>query len=676
MKTTSFTLSPFWSHFIFSGVAIFVFTVNSFAQSVSFSSVTVPASMEFTPAAGNGAVQMADINGDGYPDIIYIATAGGPITYLQNDGTGVFSTPSPNPFSAYTTTTPAGLTFNASTSIADFDGDGDLDIWCRVGGAANDVYLRNDNGTYVTVAVPPGMEYTPAGGSSAVQVADLNGDGYPDIIYVETAGGPITYLQNNGSGSFSTPSSNPFAAFTVSSPAALTFNGSTSIADFDGDGDMDIWCRVGGAANDIYLQNNSGTFVSAIIPTGMEYVPAGGAAAVQVADLNDDGYVDIIYNAGSGTAITYLQNNGSGSFSTPSPNPFASFTSSSPSGLNFNTSVSISDVDGDGDFDIWCRIGGASNDILLKAGGFAPKLVSSSPANNSTNVAETSNIVLTFNEAVTAGAGNIYIKNLSTNAIVETIAANSVNVTGSGSTIITINPPADLSGNTSYYITFDRNALVNANGVIVGNINILNKVIDPITKSCFLSFSTSGALALQFLSFQAYASGTAVQTKWTTANESGISNYAIEKSSDGVTFSKAAQIAADNKASNLYNWIDINPFSGNNFYRVEIINTDGTFAYSNIISVQADITVSSVKIYPNPSVSHTFIVQLPDAAKNEPSYLSVYNEAGTLVLQQEFAGGPSSAHFVTLAPTITAGVYVVSVTKHNKSRFSVQILVE
>jgi predicted extracellular nuclease/Ca2+-binding RTX toxin-like protein len=87
----------------------------------------------------------------------------------------------------------------------------------------------------------------------------------------------------------------------------------------------------------------------------------------------------------------------------------------------------------------------------------APALSSSSPADNATGVPPGANIVLTFDEAVQKGTGNVLIKLVSDDSIVATIDVTSVNVAVAGDTV-TINPPADLPANTAFYVTVDAGA--------------------------------------------------------------------------------------------------------------------------------------------------------------------------------------------------------------------------
>ena len=83
----------------------------------------------------------------------------------------------------------------------------------------------------------------------------------------------------------------------------------------------------------------------------------------------------------------------------------------------------------------------------------APTLSSSSPTDGAGSVAVTSNIVLTFSEAVDVESGDIVLYKAD-GTVVETFSLPSAKVTGTGSNTITINPTANLSSSTNYYLLF------------------------------------------------------------------------------------------------------------------------------------------------------------------------------------------------------------------------------
>ena len=92
-----------------------------------------------------------------------------------------------------------------------------------------------------------------------------------------------------------------------------------------------------------------------------------------------------------------------------------------------------------------------------------PTLISTSPSDDTSKVSISSNIVLTFNEAVDAESGNIDIINTSTGEAIEIDVTGSL-LSGSGTTEITINPSSNLENDTSYHVKIDSTAFDDAVG--------------------------------------------------------------------------------------------------------------------------------------------------------------------------------------------------------------------
>ena len=98
----------------------------------------------------------------------------------------------------------------------------------------------------------------------------------------------------------------------------------------------------------------------------------------------------------------------------------------------------------------------------------APILLSSSPADGAIGVGLDGHIVLTFNEAVEVGRGNILIKKSFNNSTVETIDVTSSKITGTGTTEISF--IYELESSTDYYITIDTTAFKDIDGNAYGGI--------------------------------------------------------------------------------------------------------------------------------------------------------------------------------------------------------------
>ncbi|MGB8689113.1 MAG: Ig-like domain-containing protein, partial [Microcoleus sp.] len=101
---------------------------------------------------------------------------------------------------------------------------------------------------------------------------------------------------------------------------------------------------------------------------------------------------------------------------------------------------------------------GATTWNFTTADTTAPTVTTFTPVNNATTVAVTANAVVAFSEAVQKGTGNIVIKKVSDNSVVETINVTSTNVTISGSTV-TIDPTNNLADNTQYYVEIATSAI-------------------------------------------------------------------------------------------------------------------------------------------------------------------------------------------------------------------------
>jgi len=96
------------------------------------------------------------------------------------------------------------------------------------------------------------------------------------------------------------------------------------------------------------------------------------------------------------------------------------------------------------------------------AGATAPAIVALSPEDNTTSVASSSNISLTFNKEIQNGSGYISLHNYGTNQIIESFNIETSSVVDIASNTITINPSSTLSG--KYYVTIQNGAIQSSEG--------------------------------------------------------------------------------------------------------------------------------------------------------------------------------------------------------------------
>ena len=258
----------------------------------------------------------------------------------------------------------AGLTgaSNASNSVADVDGDGNLDILTTGtdtdGNPSTTLYLGNGQGSFATADA--GLVDAGFGSTS---ITDVNGDGTPDMLITGEANASDTtnvatlYL-GDGQGGF------------TEAEAGLTGvrSSATSIADVNGDENPDLLIsgdtRTYGDSNPtttLYLGDGEGDFTKAEAGlTGAQ------RSATSIADVDEDGNLDILITGLTGTiegiptdpATTLYLGDGQGEFTEAN----ASLNDAS------NGSTSIADVNGDENQDLLITGGVSPNGAVLYFG--------------------------------------------------------------------------------------------------------------------------------------------------------------------------------------------------------------------------------------------------------------------------------------------------------------------
>jgi len=285
------------------------FTVSADSTTVSFvENQTIPV------GARPHGMESADLNGDGYIDVVTANHDGDNISVLLNLGNGDMAVPV-----SYAST--HGV---RDVTALDLDADGDLDMVAANGGQNSiSVYLNNGDGTFASQ-----VQYTTASGPHKIAAGDFNGDGLIDVATANYPSNNISVLMGNGDGSFG-PKTDYFIG---DGPLGIY------AADLDLDGDMDL-----AAANrftqdiGIVYNNGDGTY------SATTNIPAGnGARSVFIGDLNGDGYPDILTANEYASSLSKFINNGDGSFQAAVNQP----TGAGPH------SVIGADFDGDNDLDV------------------------------------------------------------------------------------------------------------------------------------------------------------------------------------------------------------------------------------------------------------------------------------------------------------------------------------
>jgi hypothetical protein len=118
-------------------------------------------------------------------------------------------------------------------------------------------------------------------------------------------------------------------------------------------------------------------------------------------------------------------------------------------------------------------------------------------------------------------------------------------------------------------------------------------------------YDALGALPVDIESFRAQKSGNKARLDWAVGVESNVSGYEVERSGNGVNFTKIGFVPAI--AARSYSFTDESILPGQNFYRLKTVDLDATFKYSSIVRVSGGTTVASLKLFPNPVLGQLYI---------------------------------------------------------------------
>ena len=315
-------------------------TVGAAATHVSFARRDTPFAQGLL-----GAMGVADITGDGKPDLLMETNCPGCQVYAyRGDGAGAFSLLSQmSPASGlgsveaalveldtnartdfvsvdsafpYVSVTLVNTDGTLRTSVgypisqrglgvtaADFNGDGKRDVAVALTGGNIALLRGNGDGT-----LQAAVDITLAGNPSAIAAGDVDGDGKVDLVVSDVGDGMVRVLRGNGDGTFQAAVAVSTSAGPGDSPYRLV------LADVNGDSKLDIvFTNFYEPAVTVALGNGNGTFQPPV-----DYPSGPFPAGVAVADLNADGKKDLVVaNSDASGTVSVLYGNGNGTFQAP-----------------------------------------------------------------------------------------------------------------------------------------------------------------------------------------------------------------------------------------------------------------------------------------------------------------------------------------------------------------------
>lgn len=170
--------------------------------------------------------------------------------------------------------------------------------------------------------------------------------------------------------------------------------------------------------------------------------------------------------------------------------------------------------------------------------------------------------------------------------------------------------------------------------------------------SFYVFTELNGSLPLRLISFTAKEEECVAKINWLTAEESGVSHFELEYSADGAQWTFLSRTGAMNTAGEHRYAAQVNINEVVNFYRLKMLDIDGTVTYSKILRLVApqNCIGRALRLYPNPAKDIVYVEKA-----NAGDHYSFYDNAGRLVMQGVIRKSVQDINVTSLLP----GVYSV-----------------
>jgi hypothetical protein len=185
--------------------------------------------------------------------------------------------------------------------------------------------------------------------------------------------------------------------------------------------------------------------------------------------------------------------------------------------------------------------------------------------------------------------------------------------------------------------------IANLNSYVGGSLtNLLNQVVNNTGSFCAdlsknsVTVNVTGVLPVQLTALKARKQGEKVSLDWGTLTEQNSSHFIVQRSANASEFgNEIGNVkAAGNSTSELkYNFLDVNPIKGWNYYRIKQVDIDSRFTYSNVAAVNFEKGGGLMVIYPNPAKDQLNVEYTSERSGN--LQLQVIDSKGSVLMAEK-----------------------------------------
>lgn len=209
---------------------------------------------------------------------------------------------------------------------------------------------------------------------------------------------------------------------------------------------------------------------------------------------------------------------------------------------------------------------------------------------------------------------------------------------------------------------------LNTRGETIVPVTITSNAASLATDRYKIIFQPFTTLPLHLLGIKAIEKNNGVEVGWTAESESNMDRYEVEKSEDGQQFTTTGTVNAKTNPglSSYYNWFDLVPFKGNNYYRIKSVDKSGIIKYSNLAKVFVNKGSSRITVFPNPVHGKSLTLQFTEIEKGN-YIITLLNSLGEKIYGGSISHERGSAnHPIELSKILAPGLYQLKVASNDQ----------
>jgi hypothetical protein len=178
-------------------------------------------------------------------------------------------------------------------------------------------------------------------------------------------------------------------------------------------------------------------------------------------------------------------------------------------------------------------------------------------------------------------------------------------------------------------------------------------------------FKESPVLPVSITSIAAYAKDHDIQVDWKVSREKNVLQYEVERSVDGLQFTKVATVKSNNAGTADYSWIDPRVLPGYYYYRVKSIDNKGKIQYTKVVTVLVGTGKPSFTVYPNPITNGIISLQFINQPAGKYG-IRLMNQLGQIIVSKQIERmNGSSSESIKWDYNLAHGIYQLEILQPN-----------